>query len=63
MIHDMIYDELEITPHYVEIQKRIVSFWCKLIDNYENNKLSCQGNTPKTQRCFFIQKWSSQDLR
>ena len=49
----MIYDELEITPHYVEIQKRIVSLWCKLIDNYENNKLSCQGNTPKTQRCFY----------
>ena len=36
----MIYGELGITPFYVEIQKRIVSFWCKLIDNYENNKLS-----------------------
>ena len=36
----MIYGELGVTPLYVEIQKRIVSFWCKLIDNYENNKLS-----------------------
>ena len=36
----MIYGELGITPLYAEIQKRIVSFWCKLIDNYENNKLS-----------------------
>ena len=36
----MIYGELGVTPLYVEIQKRIVSFWCTLIDNYENNKLS-----------------------
>ena len=35
----MIYGELGVAPLYVEIQKRIVSFWCKLIDNYENNKL------------------------
>ena len=36
----MIYGELGVTPLYVEIQKRFVSFWCKLIDNYKNNKLS-----------------------
>ena len=36
----MIYGELGVTPLYVEIQKKIVLFWCTLIDNYENNKLS-----------------------
>ena len=36
----MIYGELGVTLLYVEIQQRIVSFWCTLIDNYENNKLS-----------------------
>ena len=35
----MIYGELGITPLYIDIQTRIVSFWSKLIDN-ESDKLS-----------------------
>ena len=36
---NMIYGELGITPLYIDIQTRIVSFWSKLIDN-DNDKLS-----------------------
>ena len=36
----MIYGELGITPLYVDIQKRIISFWCKLIENHETFRLS-----------------------
>ena len=36
----MIYGELGITPLYVDIQIRIISFWCKLIENHETFRLS-----------------------
>lgn len=36
----MIYGELGITPLYVDIQTRLISFWCKLVENYEACRLS-----------------------
>ena len=36
----MIYGELGITPLYIDINTRIISFWTKLIDNPAINKLS-----------------------
>ena len=36
----MIYGELGIMPISSDIKTRFISFWCKLIENYENFKLS-----------------------
>ena len=36
----MIYGELGITPLYIDVQTRMVSFWSNLIENRENFKLS-----------------------
>lgn len=36
----MIYGELGATPLYIDIQVRLVSFWCKLIENSDKHKLS-----------------------
>ena len=36
----MIYGELGITPLYIDVQTRMVSFWSNLIENHENCKLS-----------------------
>ena len=36
----MIYGELGAAPLYIDIQTRIISFWCNLIQNSEKNKLS-----------------------
>ena len=36
----MIYGELGITPLYIDVQTRMVSFWSNLIENHENFKLS-----------------------
>ena len=35
----MMYEEIGITPLKVDINTRIVSFWSKLVNNIENNKL------------------------
>lgn len=37
---NMIYGELGVLPLYIDIQTRIISFWTKLIENSEVNKLS-----------------------
>lgn len=37
---NMIYGELGVLPLYIDIQTRIISFWTKLIENREMNKLS-----------------------
>ena len=37
---NMIYGELGITPLYLDIQTRIVSFWSELLDT-DSDKLSC----------------------
>ena len=36
----MIYGELGVTPLYIDIQSRMISFWTKLVLNAENAKLS-----------------------
>ena len=36
----MIYGELGIMPISTDIKSRVISFWCKLIENYENFRLS-----------------------
>ena len=36
----LIYGELGITPLYIDIQSRMISFWTKLVLNAENVKLS-----------------------
>ena len=35
----MIYGELGATPLYIDIQTRIISFWCNLIQNSEKKNL------------------------
>ena len=37
---NMIYGELGITPLYIDIQTRMVSFWTKLIESNATDKLS-----------------------
>ena len=36
----MIYGELRAIPLYIDIQTRIISFWCNLIQISEKDKLS-----------------------
>ena len=36
----MVYGELGIMPISTDIKSRVISFWCKLIENYENFRLS-----------------------
>ena len=36
----MIYGELGVTPLEIDIKKRILSYWAKLIENKENGILS-----------------------
>ena len=38
----MVYGELGLTPISVEIQTCLISFWSKLIVNYDYNKLSSE---------------------
>ena len=34
----MVYGELGATPFYIDIQTRIISFWCNLIQNSKKDK-------------------------
>lgn len=39
----MVSGEIDITPISVDINTRIISFWSKLINGLDNNKLSSLG--------------------